>query len=62
MKPFTTFAAVIFALIALVHLYRVFRPFQIIIAGHSAPSWASIVGLILAGVLSLMLWREASQP
>ena len=58
MKPFTTLAAVIFGLVALLHLYRVIRPFEIVIAGNVIPQWISIVGLIVAGLLAVMLWRE----
>jgi hypothetical protein len=59
MKPFTTLAAIIFALMALVHLYRLIRPFDVVVGGTALPSWASIVGLIVAGGLALMLSREA---
>ncbi len=59
MKPFTTLAMVVFALIALVHLYRLIRPFEVVIDGATLPHWASIVGLIVAGGLALMLWRES---
>ena len=59
MKPFTTLAALLFALIALAHLYRVVRPFEVVVAGCSIPQWASIAGLIVAGALAIMLWRES---
>ena len=59
MNPFTKLGASLFALIALAHLYRIFRPFEIVVAGSAVPQWASIVGLIIAGVLAFMLWRES---
>ena len=59
MKPFTTLAAIFLALIALVHLYRLVRPFEVVVAGNVLPLWFSIVGAVVAGVLSLMLWRES---
>ena len=59
MKPFTTIAVIVFAIIALVHLYRLVAPFDVVVAGWPAPQWVSIVGLIVAGVLALMLWRES---
>jgi len=59
MKPFTTAAAIVLGIVALVHLYRLVRPFGIVIGGWPAPQWVSIVGLIVAGVLSIMLWRES---
>lgn len=59
MKPFTTLAIAIFALIALVHLYRLIRPFEVVVDGGTVPQWVSIAGLIVAGGLALMLWRES---
>jgi hypothetical protein len=59
MKPFTTIAAIILGIVALVHLYRLIRPFDIVVAGWSAPQWVSIVGLVVAGGVSIMLWRES---
>jgi hypothetical protein len=59
MKPFTTVAAVLLGVIALAHLYRLVRPFEITVAGNAVPQWISIVGLIVAGGISLMLWRES---
>jgi len=59
MKPFTTIAAVVFGLVALAHLYRVIRPFEVTIAGNAIPQSASIAGMVIAGVLAVMLWRES---
>ena len=59
MKPFTRLAAALFGLVALAHLYRIVRPFEIAIAGGSVPQWASFAGLVVAALLSLMLWRES---
>ena len=58
MKPFTTLAIIIFALIALAHLYR--------LSGTSrswCTAWSCRNGsarrLVVAGGLALMLWRES---
>lgn len=59
MKPFTTLAIVIFALIALAHLYRLIRPFEVVLGGAILPQWASLIAMIIAAGLALMLWREA---
>ena len=59
MKPFTKLAAVLLGIVALAHLYRIVRPFEVVIAATAVPQWASFAGLIVAGVLSLMLWRES---
>jgi len=58
MKPFTTIAAVIFAIMALAHLFRLVHPFPVVIGSCSLPQWVSIIGLLVAGGLALMLWRE----
>ena len=59
MKPFTTVAVLIFALIALAHLYRIVVPFEVVVAGCVIPQWASIAGLVVAATLALMVWRES---
>ena len=43
-RPFTWIASAIFALMALVHLYRLFTHFQIILGSHTIPMWVSYVG------------------
>ncbi|MFL6725045.1 MAG: hypothetical protein ACJ8FS_00855 [Sphingomicrobium sp.] len=58
-RPFTWIAATIFALMALVHILRLFTHFQIILGSHSIPEWVSIVGTAIAAGLSWMLCREA---
>jgi uncharacterized membrane protein len=59
MKPFTTLAIVVFALVALAHLYRLIRPFEVVAHNFVVPQWVSAVGLIVAGTLAVMLWRES---
>ena len=58
-RPFTWIAATIFALIALIHIYRVVTGFQIIIGSHTIPMWVSYVGIVVPALLSWMLCREA---
>jgi len=59
MKPFTTIAAAIFALMALLHVYRLLTHFQVIVGSHTIPQAVSWVGIVVAGGLSVMLFREA---
>ena len=59
MKPFTTLAAIIFALVALAHGYRLATHFVVVVGSHTMPMWISAVGLVVAGGLAVMLWREA---
>ena len=58
MKVFTTLAVLLLALIALVHLYRLISPFEVV-HGTVVPQWISAVGLIVAGGVAFMLWRES---
>lgn len=59
MKPFSTAAAMLLGIVALAHLYRVIRPFEVTVDGQSVPQWVSLVGVIVAGGIALMLWRES---
>jgi hypothetical protein len=59
MKPFTAAAIAIFALIAAIHLHRLFTGWEIILNGFVVPVWWSAPGCIVAGALAFMLWREA---
>ena len=58
-RPFTLIAALIFACMALIHVYRLFTDFQIIVGSHTIPMWVSYVGIIVPGLLAIMLFREA---
>ncbi len=51
-KPFATVAAVIFALVALLHLLRLVMGWPVIIDTWTVPMWVSWVGLVVAGGLS----------
>ncbi|MGH6786034.1 MAG: hypothetical protein ACREBO_04325 [Novosphingobium sp.] len=59
MKPFTTLAIALFVAIGIVHLLRLMLGFEVVIAGWAVPLWASLIGAVIAGVLALMLAREA---
>ena len=58
-KPFTWVAAVLFALMALVHVLRLFTNTQVTVGSHMVPMWVSYVGIAIALLLSWMLCREA---
>jgi hypothetical protein len=59
MKPFSTFAAIVFALVALLHLLRLVYGWEVTFAGWVVPLWLSVIGLIVAGGLATLVWREA---
>jgi hypothetical protein len=58
-KPFTTIAIVIFSLMAALHVLRLIFGWEAVIDGLVIPMWASVVGIIIAGGLAVMLWRES---
>ena len=51
-KTFATIAAVIFALVAVLHLLRLVMGWSIVIDSWTVPMWVSWVGLVVAGGLS----------
>ena len=51
-KTFATIAAVIFALVALLHLLRLVMGWSIVIDSWMVPMWVSWIGLVVAGGLS----------
>jgi hypothetical protein len=59
MKPFTTIAVLFLALIAVVHLLRLFTGWEVIVVGFAIPVWWSVFGVLVPGGLALMVWREA---
>jgi hypothetical protein len=59
MKPFTTIAVGIFALVAATHLCRIVMGWEVVIAGTVVPMWVSVLGTIIPGALAYLLWHES---
>lgn len=66
MKFSTTIAVIVFTLIAGLHLARIVMGWHVIIGesvvavgGTSIPMWVSYLGVVIAGGLAVMLWRES---
>ena len=55
-------AGIIFAIFALGHVVRLIKQAEVLVAGNQIPMWVSVVALIIAGGLSLWLWRLSSAP
>jgi len=51
-KAFTRVAGVIFFLIAMLHLLRLARGWQVTLAGWEMPTWVSWVALVVAAFLA----------
>ena len=58
MKPFTTVASIVFALVASVQLLRFIQAWLVSVNGMVVPVWASAIAFVVAAGLSVMLWRE----
>jgi hypothetical protein len=58
MKPFTTIATVVFALVAALQLVRVLEGWDVTIGGVHVPMWASLIAAAFAALLAVMVWRE----
>jgi hypothetical protein len=59
-KTFCTVAGIIFTLVALFHLIRIFEDWPLIIGDWSVPKSVSWVALIVAGGLALLGFRFAA--
>jgi hypothetical protein len=60
-KPFTLIAAILFGLAALVHIYRLFTHFQVILGTHDISQTVSIIAIVVAAVMSWGLFRESKR-
>ena len=60
MKPFTIVAVTLLAIVAVVHLVRLFAGWEVVVGGLIVPVWFSLPGFIVAGGLATMVWREAA--
>src|SRR5262249_27010487 len=52
-KAFSLVAGVIFAVVALFHLVRIFMEWTIVIGNWSVPMWVSWIALVVAGAIAL---------
>lgn len=54
-------AGLIFAAVSVVHAYRIFNAFPVVLGYVVVPQSASIVGLVIAGLLAIwMFWSAAT--
>ena len=58
-RPFTLIAAAIFLLMALLHAYRLFTHFQVVLGSHSISQGVSLLAIVITLILSFGLFREA---
>ena len=60
-KTFCTIAAVIFSLVALLHLTRIWMGWPAVIGAWSVPMWLSWVGLVVTAALAYFGFRLAAR-
>jgi hypothetical protein len=58
MKPITTIAVIFLGLLALLQLLRFALAWPVTVNGISIPIWASAIAFLIAGSISVLLWRE----
>ncbi len=54
-------SAIFFAIFALVHLFRLVKQFDVVVGSHHLPLSVSVVALIVAGTLSIWMWKLSSR-
>ena len=63
MKPVSLVAAIVFDIIAVLHLLRIVLQIEEIVGGWAVPMWMSGVACFMAAALSVLLFLEArSKP
>ena len=55
-------ASVVFGLMAIAQLVRLWIRPDVLVAGYSMPLWPSVLALILLGGLSVWMWKLARTP
>lgn len=50
-------AGTIFGIVSAVHLLRLITHFSLVIGDWSVPLWVNVLGVVIAGALSVWLWR-----
>jgi hypothetical protein len=54
-------AGTVFALVCLGHLLRIITQVDVLIGGQQIPVWVNVVGVLIAGGLSLWMWRLSAR-
>lgn len=59
MKPFTTIAVIVFAVICVFHILRLVLGWEAEVNHMVIPLWISIAGALVSGLMAVMLWKES---
>jgi len=60
-KPFSNIAAVLLAVICILHAVRAAQLLPVTVGQTVIPIWMSIAAALFTGVLAVMVWLEARQ-
>jgi hypothetical protein len=61
MRPYVQISGLLFGLVAVAHLVRVVRRWPLLIAGYPVPALASLVVLVVTGLIAVWAWRILSR-
>ena len=61
MKLGTILAILVFLLVVVVHVLRIVGDWEVVINGMVIPKWTSVLGVLIAGGLAFLLWRETTK-
>ncbi|MDX1381435.1 MAG: hypothetical protein R3233_09960 [Xanthomonadales bacterium] len=59
MKTGTLLAIIVFVLVALAHLARLIDRTEILVGTMVLPLWASVLGVVVPGLIAWLLWKES---
>lgn len=54
-------SGIIFVIIALMHLIRLIYSVEIIVGNYAMPMWASVLALIVSGIVSFLMFNARNQ-
>jgi len=60
-RPLFVVSGILFGLMSLLHLYRIFCRFEAQIGSLVIPHWISYLAFPIFGLLSILNWRAASK-
>lgn len=60
-KGIEALAAVIFTVVAIVHVLRLVYGWEVYIGSWEMPIWMSVAGIIVSGLLAIAFWRSVAK-
>jgi hypothetical protein len=60
-RPFSHAASAVLMAVAVAHALRAAFQLPLLIGSVTVPPWMSVPGAVVAGALSILVWREAGR-